>query len=143
MRVEVVKTVATSIDNAWALVSDFGSPHKVDPNIETLSAKGEGVGAVREIALPEGASAIELCVVCDPETFTLVYTILPPAPAVPLKNYVSTVRLKWAGHGRTEVSWVQVSEFTPDDNFPITEDEFAEMARSVYTRFIDGLERSQ
>ena len=40
---------------------------------------------VREITLPEGASATELCVVCDPETFTLVYTILPPTPAVPLK----------------------------------------------------------
>ncbi|MHA4854708.1 SRPBCC family protein [Rhodococcus sp. MSC1_016] len=78
MRVEVVKTVSNSIDRVWALVSDFGSPDKVDPEIKTLSAQGEGVGAVREIALPEGASATELCVVCDPETFTLAYTILPP-----------------------------------------------------------------
>jgi hypothetical protein len=143
MRVEVVKTVSNSIDNVWTLLSDFGNPHQVDPEIKTLSAEGEGVGAVREIALPEGASATELCVVCDPEAFKLVYTILPPAPAVPRRNYVSTVQLKWAGPGRTAVSWVQVSEFTPDDNFPITEDEFAEMARGVYTRFIDGLERSQ
>jgi Polyketide cyclase / dehydrase and lipid transport len=138
MRIAVNKTVNVSIDKAWSLVADFGNWGHVDPKIKTSFAQGEGVGAVREIALPEGVSATELCVVCDPETFTLAYTILPPIVA-PLKNYVSTLRLKWAGLGQTTVEWIQVSEFTPDDNFPITEAEFAEMANGVYERFIDGL----
>ena len=140
MRVEVTETVDNSIDDVWALVSDFGRPHLVDPEIQTASSKGQGVGATREIALPEGASATELCVVCDPATFTLAYTILPPA-AVPLKNYVSTVRLRWAGKGQTEVTWLQVSEFVEDERFPVTEEQFAAMADGVYRRFIKGLNR--
>lgn len=109
-RVRVEKTVEVSMDQAWSLVSDFGHPERVDSDIKTISWSGQGVGAVREISLPEGASATELCVVCDATTFTLVYTILPPAPAVPLTNYVSTIRLAWAGLGRTTVWWTQISE---------------------------------
>ncbi|MEU2257753.1 SRPBCC family protein [Nocardia xishanensis] len=142
MRVEVRKIIDNSIDKVWTSLSDFGSPHLVDESITLKHSAGRGVGAVRTIELASGGSATELCTVCDPETFTLVYTILPPAD-VPLKNYVSTVRLRWVGPGRTEVHWVQVSEFTADDRFPVTEDEFAAHAGQIYSAFIDGLERAR
>jgi Polyketide cyclase / dehydrase and lipid transport len=138
MRITVNKTVDVSIDRAWSLVADFGNWDRVDPNIKTSSSHGEGVGAVREIALPEGVSAKELCVVCDSKSFTLAYTILPPIVA-PVTNYVSTLRLEWAGPGKTTVEWVQVSEYTPDDKFPMSEAEFVKIGEAVYGRFIDGL----
>lgn len=142
MRIEVKKTIDVSIDKAWSLVQDFGNWDRVDPNIKTSFSQGEGVGAVREIALPEGVSAMELCVTCDSTSFTLAYTIMPPVVA-PVKNYVSTLKLSWAGLGRTTVQWVQVSEFAPDETFPLTEAEFVAMGETVYGRFIDGLATAQ
>lgn len=142
MRVEVAKTIDNSIDNVWTRLSDFGNPHLVDKTIITKSSRGEGIGAVRTIELANGFGATELCVVCDPETFTLAYTIVPPA-AVPLQNYVSTIRLRWAGPGRTEVTWLQVSEFVPDDALPVTEDELAAIASEAYSDFIEGLQSAQ
>lgn len=142
VRVEVTKTIDNSIDKVWTRLSDFGSPHLVDETIKTRSSSGQGVGAVRTIELASGFAATELCVVCDPETFMLAYTIVPPA-AIPLTNYVSQVRLRWAGPNRTEVSWLQVSEFIPDDRFPVTEAEMVAAAQQAYSDFIDGLERAQ
>lgn len=142
MHIEVSRVVTNSIDTVWTRLSDFGRPHLVDPTITTIYSAGEGVGATRTIKLPGGESATELCVVSDPETFTLAYTILPPA-AVPLKNYVSTVSLKWAGPGLTEVTWVQISEFVEDDRFLVTEEQFVAMAHKVYAQFIDGLEKAR
>lgn len=138
MRIEVTKTIDVSLDRAWSLIADFGNWDRVDPNIKTSFSQGEGVGAVREIALTEGVSAIELCVTSDPQTFTLAYTILPPIVA-PVRNYVSTLKLGWAGPGRTTVEWVQVSEFAPDERFPMSEAEFVKLGEGVYGRFIDGL----
>jgi hypothetical protein len=114
----------------------------VDPNIKTSASHGDGVGAVREIALPEGVAAKELCTTCDSRNFTLAYTIMPPITA-PLEDYVSTLNLSWAGPGKTTVEWTQVSVFTPDEQFPMSGAEFVTLAEGVYERFIEGLATAQ
>jgi hypothetical protein len=141
MRVEITRVIENSIDRVWYALADFGKPHLVDDSITTKWARGEGVGAVREIALPSGRGATELMVVCDSDSFTVAYTILPPA-RVAAKNYVTTVRLRLAGPGRTEVQWVMVAEFEPHPDYPTaTEDTAASAGRRSYERFIDGLEQ--
>src|SRR6185503_13268036 len=62
-QVKVSEPVNASADQVWALLGDFGGgPAKWGgPMIESCRVEGSGVGAVRTIGLPGGATIQERC----------------------------------------------------------------------------------
>lgn len=105
--VNVTETVAASADDVWRIMSDFGG---IEPNdmIAGCTMEGEGVGAVRTIALNGGGEIIERLEAQDDGARTFTYAIINDSP-LPLKDYVSTVKVSGDGASAT-VDWSSTFE---------------------------------
>ena len=95
--------MAASAADVWRVISDFAG---IEPTelIASCSVSGEGVGAVRTIALNGGGEIVERLESCDADTQTFSYAIINECP-LPVKNYVSTVKVSAAGAGAATVDW--------------------------------------
>jgi hypothetical protein len=100
---QITETVAASAADVWRVMSDFGG---VEPNemIASCAVEGDGVGAVRTIALVGGGEIVERLESCDDAGRTFSYAIINECP-LPVKNYLSTVRVSDDGAGGTRVDW--------------------------------------
>lgn len=103
----VTETVAASADDVWRIMSDFGG---IEPNemIAGCTVEGDGVGAVRTIALNGGGEIIERLESQDDGARTFSYAIINDSP-LPVKNYVSTVKIS-GDAGSTTVDWSSTFE---------------------------------
>lgn len=99
----VTETVAASADDVWRVISDFGG---IEPNemIAGCTVEGDGVGAVRTIALNGGGEIIERLESHDDDARTFSYAIINDSP-LPVKNYLSTVKVSGDGAGSATVDW--------------------------------------
>lgn len=100
---KVTETVAAPAADVWRVMSDFGG---IEPNemIAGCSVEGDGVGAVRTITLVAGGEIIERLESCDDASHTFSYAIINDSP-LPVKNYLSNVKLSDDGAGGTTVEW--------------------------------------
>jgi hypothetical protein len=105
---KVTETVAAPVADVWRVMSDFAG---IEPNemIAGCTTEGEGVGAVRTITLNGGGEIVERLESCDEQSRTFSYAIINDSP-LPVKNYLSTVRISDGGAGSTTVEWSSTFE---------------------------------
>jgi len=101
-KVNVVETVAAPAADVWRTISNFAG---VEPNemIASCTVEGDGVGAVRTIALNGGGEIIERLERLDDPARSFTYAIINDSP-LPVANYVSTVKVSGDGNSST-VDW--------------------------------------
>ncbi len=107
-KVSVTETVAAPAADVWGILSDFGG---LEPNemIAGCTLAGEGVGAVRTIALVGGGEIVERLESHDDKARVFSYSIINDCP-LPVKNYVSTVKVSDSGAGKSTVDWSSTFE---------------------------------
>lgn len=100
--VNVTESVAAPAADVWRIISDFGG---LEPNdlIAGCTLEGEGVGAVRTIALQGGGEIVERLDSHDDDKLSFGYTIINDSP-LPVKNYSAVVEVSGDGAG-SKVSW--------------------------------------
>jgi mxaD protein len=94
---------------AWKLIRDFGGVGKFLDAVQSVAVVGEGIGALRQITLKDGAVVEERLERLNDKTRTLVYSIA--SSPLPLDQYVATMTVKDLGPKECEVTWA--SEFEP------------------------------
>ena len=100
---QVTETVAAPAAEVWRVMSDFGGI-EANEMIAGCTVDGSGVGAVRTITLVAGGEIIERLESCDDAMRTFSYAIINDSP-LPVKNYLSTVKISDDGAGGTTVDW--------------------------------------
>ncbi len=105
---KVTETVAAPAAEVWRVMSDFGG---IEPNemIAGCTVEGDGVGAVRTIALNGGGEIIERLESCDADARTFSYAIINDSP-LPVSNYLSTVKIAEDGANAAKVEWSSTFE---------------------------------
>lgn len=87
--------VSASVDQVWAVVSDFnGLPgwHPAVAGSEITEGENGGIGAVRTLTLGDGARLSERLLALDETDHTYTYEFTDPGP-FPVRTYRSTVRV--------------------------------------------------
>ena len=105
---KVSERIEAPAEAVWELFRDFGGVMRYTPALEGCAVEGEGVGAVRTIHLPGGASLKERLEALDESAKRLQYSILEGP--LPVQNYLATIEVHSDGHG-TRVDWS--SQFDP------------------------------
>jgi len=136
-KVEVSETVAAPAAKVWDIFRDFGGVAKWGgPALQSCTVEGSGVGAVRQIGLPGGLSIAERLEAFDDEGRSFSYAIVEKSP-IPVKNYLSTVKVVETGPNHCRVDWS--SSFEPDG---ASEEQAQGMIRGVYTGGIAGIRKA-
>jgi hypothetical protein len=134
--VKVNETIAAPAAKVWELLGDFGGVTKWGgPMLQSCTVEGSGVGAVRTLGLPGGASIQERCEALDPARRSLTYSIVGKSP-IPIKNYVSTCTVVETGPNACRVDWN--GRFEPDG---ASEEQTQNMVRGIYTGGIAGVKK--
>lgn len=134
--VKVSDTVAAPAAKVWEIVRDFGGVAKWGgPAIQSCSVEGEGIGAIRRIGLPGGLAIAERLEAFDDAGRSLSYAIVEKSP-IPVKNYLSTIRISEVGAQECRVDWE--STFEPDGT---GEEQAQGMVRGIYTGGIAGIRK--
>lgn len=97
---EVMLTVEAPAGLVWATVRDFGDDSWTGVRIEI---EGEGVGAVRKVAMPAG-EVVERCERLDDEQMVLGWEILSGNP-FPVSDYHGTITVRVLDDERCEMVW--------------------------------------
>jgi hypothetical protein len=95
--------------------------------MESCTVEGSGVGAVRTIGLPGGATIQERCEAYDPAGRALTYSIIGTSP-IPIRGYTSTCRVVETGANECRVDWE--GRFEPDG---VPEEQAQSLVRGIYT----------
>ena len=131
--VKVVESVNASADRVWELFRDFGGITRFSQGIESCTVEGEGVGAVRTIAM--GALKLqERLEAFDDGGRTLSYAIIGDHP-LPFDNYLSTIKVVAQGDACT-VEWS--STYDPKG----TEDQASGIIQGIYKGGIAGIKKA-
>ncbi|MGH0035225.1 MAG: SRPBCC family protein [Myxococcota bacterium] len=136
LEVSVSDEVGASADAVWQLVRDFGDIARWSPGIEKCELEGEGLGAVRTLAM--GALTLqEKLEAFDDEARSFSYSIVEPTP-LPLTGYLSTLQVTPLGDDRCRVDWS--GRFTPAEGTP--DDQVRGLITGVYSGGIKAIQKS-
>ena len=103
-RTEVNKTIKTSAENVWGIISQFSGIEKYLPAIENSVGKGNGEGMERTCTMSNGASFDETLLKLDHQNMELQYDIHDPSP-FPFSKYAATMKVTPIDSDKCEVSW--------------------------------------
>lgn len=131
----VEDVIEASVDDVWAIMSDFGGVQRWSSAIEKCEVEGEGVGAVRTLTMPGGLTLRERLESLDAPGHRFSYSIVEPTP-LPLRGYLSTVTLRDRA-GRCAVDWR--SRFEPAG---VSEEQAQAMVRGIYTGGIAAVKKA-
>lgn len=93
-------------DKVWALFRDFGGVGKwAGAMVKSCTCEGEGVGAVRTLALAQGNPLRERLVQFDDADRSFSYAIVG-ASDLPVEYYVGSVKLRPEGAARCTIDWI-------------------------------------
>ncbi|HSJ96400.1 MAG TPA: SRPBCC family protein [Myxococcota bacterium] len=135
--VHVNEPVAAPAAKVWELVRDFGGVAKWGgPALQSCTVEGAGIGAVRRIGLPGGLTIAERLEAYDEAGRSLSYAIVEKSP-IPVKDYLSTIRVLEDGPQACRVDWA--SRFEPDG---ASAEQAQAMIRGVYAGGIAGLRKA-
>ena len=125
-------------DIIWKALSSFRDIEKYIPLVKRSTVEGSGIGAKRTCIIPNqsgGEEEIqEEMKSLDNNARTFSYSIT--SSPLPVKNYLSIVKVKDLGNEKCEVEWS--STFEPKG---MAEEEVAKMIQGVYLAAIDGLKK--
>ena len=132
--VKVSESVAAPAAKVWELLGDFGGVAKWGgAMLQSCTVEGSGVGAVRTIGLPGGASIQERCEAYDDAGRTLSYAIVGKSP-IPVRGYHSTCRVVATGANQCRIDWD--GHFEP---VGVTEEQAQSMIRAIYVGAITSV----
>lgn len=131
--VKVNGEIALPVDKVWELAREFDIGKWAA--VESCEVEGQGVGAVRKLAMPGGISLSERLEALDDAAHSFSYSILPGGP-LPLDNYLATVELSDA-NGATRIDWS--GRFEPKG---IPEEQAIAMVRGIYEGGIKGMRKA-
>jgi carbon monoxide dehydrogenase subunit G len=112
---KIQENYESSADAVWKLLGDFGGIADWMPGIESCEVSGEGVGAVRKIAMPGGANVEETLEAHDEGARSLSYSI--GEGPLPVQDYLATITVNEEGSG-CSVDWTAkfgLPEGIPDE----------------------------
>ena len=132
--IKVTERIPASADAVWGLLRDFGGVTRYSPQIESCTVEGEGVGAVRTLTLPGGASLKERLEAFDDDGRRLEYSITEGP--LPLANYLATIQVTEDGRG-CQIEWS--STFQPKG---IAEDQASGLVEGIYRGGIKGIKKT-
>ncbi|MGA8170935.1 MAG: SRPBCC family protein [Methylocystis sp.] len=132
--VVIEKNIAVGADRAWAAIRAIGGLDRWFPIISGCRVEGEGVGAVRVLALKASGEMRDRIVEIVDEAKRLRYerTHHP----FPVADYRGLVEIRGDGDARSVLTWT--IQFTVEPN---ARDAMAELVGSAISDGIDGLER--
>ncbi len=99
-KIELSEEMAAPASAAWEKLADFGGLGWM-PGVEKVEVEGDGIGAVRTIAMG-GMSIKERLEAFDDEGRSLSYSITEGP--MPVQNYLATIRVSETGAG-CRVDW--------------------------------------
>ena len=111
----IASDYTSAADEVWKVLRDFGGIGSWMPGIESCEVTGEGVGAVRKIAMPGGLAVEERLEAFDDEARRLSYSI--GAGPLPVQNYLATIAVTATDSG-CSVEWsaeFELPEAVPDE----------------------------
>jgi len=101
----VERNISVSRSKVFAQLYDFGGIKKILPEaIGSCECVGEGIGAVRTIALADGSGTVVERMEAAHDDTTFAYSITAN-DALPVENYVAVVTLSDTSDGGTNVQW--------------------------------------
>jgi hypothetical protein len=134
--VKVSESLAAPASKVWGLLGDFGGIAKWGGSmLQSCTVAGSGIGAVRTIGLPGGASIQERLEDYDDKGRALTYAIIGTSP-IPIRNYVSTCRVVETGPNECRVDWE--GRFEPDG---VAEEQAQSLVRGIYTGAIQTVRK--
>lgn len=99
--IAVAEDFTVSADEVWKRLADFGGLSDWMPGVASCETEGDGIGAVRRIAMGP-AEVVERLEAFDASTRSLSYSITEGP--IPVQNYLATIRVQEAGGG-CHVDW--------------------------------------
>jgi len=133
--VRVTEPIGASADSVWRLIRGFGDLADWAAGIQKCEVTGEGVGAVRKLAMPGGLTLSERLESYDEQRRSFSYSMVEPL-ALPLKNYLSTVSVREDGPDRCTLDWS--GSFEPAG---APEEQLVGMLRGVYSGSIAAIKK--
>ena len=106
--VSISERIAAPASEVWAAIRDFGAISDWLPVAEASEADGEGVGAVRTLALAGGASARERLEALDDAARSYTYTVIDST--LPMTGYRATITVSEAGPQACMLDWSSTFE---------------------------------
>lgn len=105
-KVHVKDSFDAPADKVWAVVGDFGGVGKwAGDMVKSCECEGEGIGAVRTLALAQGNPLRERLVQFDAADRSFSYAIVG-ASDLPVDYYVGSVKIRADGANRSTIDWV-------------------------------------
>ena len=123
-----------SAASVWDVIKDFGGIADWLPPIQSCEMAGQGVGAVRTLALPDGAKVVERLDAHDDGARAFSYTI-NDSP-FPMRDYSATMKVNEAGGG-SQVVWS--CGFEP---VGVSEQEMTAILEGVFDAGFDGIKQA-
>lgn len=109
-KVHVRDSFDAPADEVWALFRDFGGVGKwAGAMVKSCTVEGEGVGAVRTLALAQGKPLRERLVQFDDADRSFSYAIVG-ASDLPVDYYVGSVKIRSEGASRSTIDWIGTFE---------------------------------
>ncbi|MGB7293393.1 MAG: SRPBCC family protein [Thermodesulfobacteriota bacterium] len=133
-KVSVSTKINTSADEVWKTICDFSAVGKYITTIANVTMEGSGVGALRVLTRKDGTQIVERLENVDPQARTLRYAIV--SSPLPLKNYVSTMKVRDLGANRCKLEWSSTFEATG-----APEADVEKLIENVYSRGFNGLKK--
>lgn len=132
---EVKETVNANAKAVWDILGDFGGI-KVGGPITAFEIEGEGVGAVRTIAMG-GANVVERLEAFDAEGMSLKYAIINDDCPLPVSDYSATINVTADGDNACTVEWVGTFEAKG-----APEEKASEIVKGIYVNGIAGARKA-
>jgi Polyketide cyclase / dehydrase and lipid transport len=123
--------VAAGVEEVWKVVSDF--PGVIAIMGVPVESEGEGIGMTRSVAMGE-SRITERLESLDPATYSTSYSIV--SGPIPVREYLSTIRLASAGDAATRITWS--GRFEPDG---ISDADAVKMIEQVYAGGIKAIQK--
>jgi uncharacterized protein YndB with AHSA1/START domain len=132
-KTEVNKTINTSAENVWRVISQFSGVEKYVPAIENSVGKGDGEGMERQCTMSNGASFDETLLKLDHQNMELRYDVHDPSP-FPFSKYVANMKVTPIDSNKCELSWNCTYQV---DSGAVEETD--RMLTDIFTSGIEGL----
>jgi hypothetical protein len=135
MEVRVCEEIAAPAAKVWALMRGFGDLMQWMQGLESCELAGSGVGAVRTVTLSGGLRLQERLEAFDDAGRSFSYAIVGASP-LPMRDYLSTVKIRETGPAACEVAWD--GRFEPNAG---SEAAMQKAVRGTYTNGIAALRK--
>ena len=133
-KVTMSTPVAMNADALWQAIGSFAAIGDWHPMMEKVEADGENKGSTRRLQLVGGAQILERLEEISPTERLYRYSILQSP--LPIRDYVSEIRVKDNGDGTSTVEWS--SDFNVNSS---NESDVVKTIQSVYQAGLDNLRK--